>query len=125
MGTVFAVGHFNNDGQLDVLAQRVDVDDDLIAIAGKGDGTFGEAGIVANTFRLHFARSADLDGDGNRDAVVVETAETSGGHGDHPYHSRPRGSDVRLLTAGLAVTSHSAAAATASFDDVRFDDGHP
>lgn len=66
----FAVGDFNTDGQLDLVAKGSDVG--LTLLTGNGTGQFSEAltGIAADYANPQFV-AGDFDGDGNLDLAVI------------------------------------------------------
>jgi VCBS repeat protein len=94
-GGVLAVGDFNKDGKLDLIANVNDATDMPVKILlGRGDGTFsapiqiGSAVALATTFAI----AADFDGDGNLDVGVgfLDEADDDSvviyqGHGDGTF----------------------------------------
>src|SRR6185436_13888259 len=67
-GNVLAVGDFNRDGKLDVVAAQGAPNSETAIVLGNGDGTFGTAWRVSTGVAIVLI--ADLDGDGYRDLVL-------------------------------------------------------
>ena len=77
-----AVGDFNGDGNLDlavVASTDYGVTFAIAMLPGKGDGTFGTSTLTATSYgysdRLY---SADLNGDGNDDVILVHSGNAVG-----------------------------------------------
>ena len=70
-GAPLDVGDVNGDLDPDLLVSLSTStgDDELVALLGRGDGTFVPATPVARTSRRWLARLADVDGDGRLDVV--------------------------------------------------------
>ncbi|HEX5313856.1 MAG TPA: FG-GAP-like repeat-containing protein [Gammaproteobacteria bacterium] len=73
----FAVGDFNGDGKPDVLATQGSGPNvsGMMLLAGNGDGTFAPQPPDTAVQPLHVA-AADMNGDGNLDAVVIDQTQT-------------------------------------------------
>jgi Bacterial Ig-like domain (group 3)/FG-GAP-like repeat len=89
-----ALGDFNKDGHLDLLAPTVNggagTPANLSILPGKGDGSFGAAVVSSTSIAAMAVAVADFNGDGNLDAVAmgstaagVMTIGVLFGHGDN------------------------------------------
>jgi len=70
-----AVGDFNNDGKLDVLATATGTD---LLFLGNGDGTFASPTSSQNVGSGEQWVAADLNGDGNLDVLALESGQAGG-----------------------------------------------
>jgi hypothetical protein len=69
-----AVGDFNGDGKLDLIATN-EADDTISVLLGNGDGSFGPQSTFAVGDKPASIAVDDLDGDGDLDLVVANEAD--------------------------------------------------
>jgi hypothetical protein len=127
----------NVDGLKDIVVANHSAQS-LTVLLNQGSLAFAATEIALPHYANDVA-AADVNGDGWPDLIVAASDSGLGGTTGDTYTGSWSKDGVTWstvgsvsiplnrirLSAGLAVTSHSATAATASFDDVRFDDAHP
>jgi hypothetical protein len=70
-GNAVAVGDFNGDRRLDVVAVASPPSSNLVVLAGNGNGTFGVPVSIGQTLGEGFVLAADFNGDDRRDIVAA------------------------------------------------------
>jgi len=109
--TSYALADFNNDGRLDVLAPTAGTNtgpapSSLTVIPGVGNGAFASPRVSPTNFPPSVVATADLNGDGNADAIVL--GSTSSGSAVGVLFGNGKGTlsgelDYPLPAAGNAI----------------------